>query len=137
MLLLSTLLVVQSLDVTAVGKDPHWKVAGRTATVVDIKGKHALELSEGPGEGVVWLDGSDFTNGSIEVDILGRSQPVPFTYAIRWPTKPSISGPSTFGRPIQPVTVTRFNTSRSRNGHGSDCGGSIRASTKPPSCLSL
>jgi hypothetical protein len=67
---------VDSLDVTALGRDPRWKIVGRTATVVDIKGKHALKLSEGPGMGVAWLDGYDFANGDIEVDILGRSQPV-------------------------------------------------------------
>ncbi len=61
---------------TAVGKDPRWKIAGRTAAVVDLKGKRALKLSEGPGMGVVWLDGYDFGNGVIEIDLLGRSQPV-------------------------------------------------------------
>ena len=66
----------ESLDLTAVGKDPRWKVAGRTATVVDQKGKHALKIGEGPDNGVVWLDGYDFANGIIEVDLLGRSQPI-------------------------------------------------------------
>jgi hypothetical protein len=66
----------ENLDVTAVGKDPRWKIAGRTPSIVDIKGKHALKLSEGPGMGVVWLDGFDFADGVIEVDMLGRSQPV-------------------------------------------------------------
>jgi hypothetical protein len=64
------------LDLTAVGKDPRWKVAGRTTSIVDIKGKHALKVSEGGGMGVVWLDGYDFANGVIEVDVMGRSQPV-------------------------------------------------------------
>src|SRR2546428_4591533 len=66
----------ESLDLTGVGKDPHWKVAGRTTAIDDIKGKHALQLSEGAGMGVVWLDGYDFANGVIELDVLGRSQPV-------------------------------------------------------------
>ena len=66
----------ESLDLTAVGKDPRWKIAGRTASVADTKGKHALKLSEGGGMGVVWLDGYDFADGVIEVDMLGRSQPV-------------------------------------------------------------
>ncbi|HVH66843.1 MAG TPA: hypothetical protein VM716_03170 [Gemmatimonadales bacterium] len=66
----------ERLDLTAVGKDPRWKIAGRTTSVVDIKGKHALKVSEGPGMGMVWLDGYDFGNGVIEVDILGRSQPI-------------------------------------------------------------
>ena len=66
----------EKLDVTAAGKDPRWKITGRTASVADIKGKHALKLSEGPGMGVVWLEGYDFANGVVEIDILGRSQPV-------------------------------------------------------------
>ncbi|MGA3242772.1 MAG: hypothetical protein ABSG03_41545, partial [Bryobacteraceae bacterium] len=39
----------ENLDLTAVGKDPRWKIAGRKASVVDVKGKRALKLSEGPG----------------------------------------------------------------------------------------
>ncbi len=66
----------ENLDLTAVGKDPRWKIVGRTASVVEVKGKHALKLSEGPGMGVVWLDGYDFANGVIEIDMLGRSQPI-------------------------------------------------------------
>ncbi len=66
----------ENLDLTAVGKDPRWKIAGRTASIIDAKGKPALKISEGEGMGVVWLDGYDFANGVIEVDMLGRSQPV-------------------------------------------------------------
>lgn len=66
----------ESLDLTAFGKDPRWKIAGRTASVADVKGKHALKVGEGPGNGVVWLEGYDFANGTIDIDLLGRSQPV-------------------------------------------------------------
>ena len=67
---------VDTLDLTKVGTDARWKIAGRTASVVDTKGKHALRLSEGPGMGLVWLEGYDFANGVVELDVLGRSQPV-------------------------------------------------------------
>ena len=76
LLILALTQSVDSLDVTTVGKNPRWKVSGRSASIVDIKGKHALELSEAPGMGVVWLDGYDFADGIIDIDILGRSQPV-------------------------------------------------------------
>lgn len=66
----------EQLDLTAVGRDPRWKISNRTASVVDAKGKRALKLGEGPGMGLVWLDGYDFANGVIDIDILGRSQPV-------------------------------------------------------------
>jgi hypothetical protein len=65
-----------SLDLATVGKDARWKIAGRAVSAVDIKGKHALEISEGVGMGIVWRDGYDFANGTIDVDLLGRSQPV-------------------------------------------------------------
>jgi hypothetical protein len=65
-----------SIDINTIGKDPRWKIAGRTVSAVDIKGKHAIKISEGAGMGVVWLDGYDFANGVIDVDLLGRSEPV-------------------------------------------------------------
>lgn len=43
----------ENVDVTAVGKDPLWKIARRTALVADVKGKHALKISEGAGMGLV------------------------------------------------------------------------------------
>lgn len=67
---------VESFDLTSVGKDPRWKIAGRATSVVDVKGKRALALDEGQGMGIVWLGGYEFVNGVIELDILGRSQPV-------------------------------------------------------------
>lgn len=66
----------ENLDLSAFGKDARWKIAGRKASLSDVKGKHALKVDEGPGMGVVWLDGYDFGNGTIDIDMLGRSQPV-------------------------------------------------------------
>ena len=67
----------QTLDLTRVGTDPHWRVAGRTTSVVEMKGKGAaLKVNEGPGMGLVWFDGFVFTNGTIDLDVLGRSAPV-------------------------------------------------------------
>jgi hypothetical protein len=66
----------ERFDPATVGSDKRWKIAGRTSSVVEIKGKRALEVNAAPGSGVVWLDGYDFKNGVIELDILGRSQPV-------------------------------------------------------------
>jgi len=59
-----------------VGQDPRWKVAGRTISLIDEKGKRALKIGEGPEEGLVWLDGYEFANGVIEIDMLERSQPL-------------------------------------------------------------
>src|SRR2546422_4238913 len=67
----------ETLDVTAVGKDPRWQIAGRTTAVIDTNGKHALKMIEvAPIMGLVWLKDYDFGDGTIEVDLLGRTQPV-------------------------------------------------------------
>lgn len=65
-----------TFDLAEVPKGHTWRLSGRTVSIVEAKGKTALKLSEGPGMGVVWLDGYMFTNGVIEVDMLGRSQPI-------------------------------------------------------------
>ena len=67
----------ETLDLTAVGKDARWQVAGRTTAVVDTNGKHALKMIEvAPIMGLVWLKDYDFGDGTIEIDLLGRTQPV-------------------------------------------------------------
>ncbi len=66
----------EAVDLTDVGKSSRWKVVGRSTSIVDTKGKRALKLSDGSGTGVVWLDGYQFANGVIELDMLGRSQPI-------------------------------------------------------------
>jgi len=67
---------IDTLDLAMVGTAPHWRIVGRTTSMEDIKGKRALRLSEGAGMGVVWLEGYDFADGVIELDVLGRSQPI-------------------------------------------------------------
>jgi hypothetical protein len=66
----------RTFDLSELPKGKSWRLSGRTVSVVEAKGKTALKFSEGPGMGIAWLDGYTFTNGVIEVDILGRSQPV-------------------------------------------------------------
>jgi hypothetical protein len=45
--------------------------------VIDTHGKHALRMIEvAPIMGLVWLKDYDFGNGTIEIDLLGRTQPV-------------------------------------------------------------
>ncbi len=75
LLVASLIQAPESIDVTTVGKDPRWQVAGRITAMVDINGKRALRLPFAPIMGLVWLKGYDFGNGVIEADILGQSQP--------------------------------------------------------------
>jgi hypothetical protein len=66
----------EAIDLDGVTAQRGWHLAGRSASMVDVQGKRALRLSEGPGMGIAWLKDVAFTNGTIEVDLLGRSAPV-------------------------------------------------------------
>jgi len=59
-----------SLDDLAAGKG--WKVFNRTVTAAKEDGRTVVRFDERPGMGVAWIEGLDFTDGVIEVDIKGR-----------------------------------------------------------------
>ena len=42
------------VDLSTIGRDSRWKIVGRTVSAVEIKGKHAIKVSEGGGMGVVY-----------------------------------------------------------------------------------
>lgn len=44
--------------------------------MIDVQGRHALKVSEGPRMGAVWLGGHGVAIGRVEADLRGRSQPV-------------------------------------------------------------
>jgi hypothetical protein len=50
-----------------------WKVVNRQALVVQDTGKRAIRFDEKKGPGIAWIEGTDFTEGTIEVDIKGRN----------------------------------------------------------------
>jgi len=61
-----------SPDLSTIASGKGWTVVGRTATQVVEDGRRAVKLDQRTGIGVVWLDGSDFDTGIIEVDIKGE-----------------------------------------------------------------
>lgn len=115
----------ENLQLADVATSPRWTVVGRTASVVDGKGQQALKLSEGPGAGIVWLNGYDFANGTVELDMLGRSHPVGRSFVgvafrvVDGTTYDAVySGRSTFTRLTPRVTITPRSTSPTRVGRG-------------------
>lgn len=49
-----------------------WRVHNRSATLVDDAGRKAVRLDARNDAGFAWLVGSDFTEGTIELDLRGR-----------------------------------------------------------------
>ena len=62
-------------DLSKAADGQGWKVTGRKVTAVESSGKKAIRFDEAPGQGVAWLTGSDFADGTIEVDIKGEDKP--------------------------------------------------------------
>ena len=59
-------------DLFNLNKDGKLQVANRTlSSFMDKKG-NAVKFSEADGDGVAWLEGVNFANGSIELDIKGK-----------------------------------------------------------------
>jgi len=59
-------------DLSKVVKNDGWKIVNRNARTFEENGKSGVYLDEQPGDGIVWLQGFEFNNGTIEVDLKGR-----------------------------------------------------------------
>lgn len=49
-----------------------WKVVNRSVRAVSEEGRQGVRLDERAGDGVAWLEGLEFSNGVIEVDLKGK-----------------------------------------------------------------
>ncbi len=67
---------VTVLDLTRLAAGQEWKIENRSVQTVVKDGKNAVQFDARPNDGLAWLPGFAFTNGEIECDILGRSQPI-------------------------------------------------------------
>jgi Domain of Unknown Function (DUF1080) len=53
----------------------HWRAVNRKVEVVNEDGKQGLHLNALPGDGMLLLNGSKFTHGTIEFDVKGKNLP--------------------------------------------------------------
>ena len=59
-------------DLAALAADKGLKVFNRSLSSFTDGAKKGVRLSESPGDGVAYLEGIEFTNGAIEVDLKGK-----------------------------------------------------------------
>jgi hypothetical protein len=50
-----------------------WKIHNRTATAINEPGKMGVRLDENEGDGIAWIPGVKFSEGTIECDIRGKN----------------------------------------------------------------
>ncbi len=60
------------VDLGKLAQGQGWKVVNRAVTAVEEEGKKAVRLDEREGDGAAWLEGFDFSNGVIELDLKGK-----------------------------------------------------------------
>jgi hypothetical protein len=59
-------------DLSALAEGKGLKVFNRSLSSLNDGAKKGVRLSESPGDGVAYLEGVEFTNGAIEIDIRGK-----------------------------------------------------------------
>ena len=63
--------IVPDLAKAAAGSG--WTIRNRTVSAVDEDGRKGVRLDERPEAGLAWVEGIDFTDGVIEVDLKGQN----------------------------------------------------------------
>lgn len=64
---------VKRLYLEELVKNDKMKVFNRELTARNSGGRSCVHLSEANGDGVAWIEGLDFSNGIIEIDLKGRN----------------------------------------------------------------
>lgn len=62
----------EEFDLTKAASGQGWKVVNRAATAIEDGGRKGIRLDERPGDGLVWLEGFRFADGTIEFDARGK-----------------------------------------------------------------
>jgi len=61
------------VDLARLAEGQGWKVVNRGVTAVEEEGKKGVRLDERAGDGVAWLEGFQFSNGVLEIDLKGKN----------------------------------------------------------------
>jgi hypothetical protein len=62
-------------DLAGVTRGGEWKAFNRLPVVIHEEGKVIARLDERAGDGALWLEGTVFETGTIEVELRGKNQP--------------------------------------------------------------
>ena len=60
-------------DLTKLVSGTGWRIHNRTVTALSEAGKNGVRFDEQQGDGVAWLEGVKFSEGTIECDIRGKN----------------------------------------------------------------
>lgn len=62
-------------DLVKLANEENWEISNREVTLVEDGEDATVFFNAQPGDGIAWLEGFEFTNGTIEVDIKGKDIP--------------------------------------------------------------
>jgi len=63
---------ILSVLLAAAPAGPSWEVVNRSLTAIEDGGRKAVRLDERAGQGIAWLEGALFAEGTIEFDVRGQ-----------------------------------------------------------------
>lgn len=67
--------LIMSPDLSKIANTDGWRVHNRQAEVREDSAEVSVYFEARPGDGAAWLEGLDFSDGTIEVDIKGKDAP--------------------------------------------------------------
>lgn len=118
LLLLTLLTVFAELNTNAQGVTPEidkvadttvWRIQNRKAHVIVYGKRKAVQLDAQPDTGMAWMVGSDFSTGTIELDLRGKNIPGQSFVGVAFHEKDSLTYDAVYFRP--------FNFRSSEPGH--------------------
>jgi len=62
----------ETFDLSRIADGKEWKTVNRDMSRIEDGGRKGIRLDERQGDGLVWLEGSRFGNGTIEFDVRGK-----------------------------------------------------------------
>lgn len=77
-----------------------WRIQNRTASVITDEGRKAVQLDAQPDSGMAWLVSSDFSSGTIELDLRGKNLPGQSFLGVAFHGKDPVTYDAVYFRPF-------------------------------------
>ncbi len=62
----------ETYDLSRIADSKEWKAVNRGVSKIEDSGRRGIRLDERQGDGLVWIEGSRFGDGTIEFDVRGK-----------------------------------------------------------------
>jgi hypothetical protein len=87
-------------DLSSIPDGKEWKTVGRKSTAFEEGGRKGVRFDQQRGVGIAWITGSDFTEGTIDVDLRGQDKAQQSFLGIAFRVKDEVNHDAIYFRPF-------------------------------------